>query len=526
MNDMGFFLVYIFKSALCLAVFYLFYRLLLSRETLHRFNRAALLGVLLLSAVVPLVEVGTGQPSGVGQTLLTLEEWLALAGPAEEASPAASVEESRALWPRMLLLVYGAGMLFFLACYACSLFRLWQLLRGTRREDIGRYLPGTEGVSLLVHGHEMPPFSWMRCIVISRRDLEEDGCPILLHELAHVRGRHSWDLLPADLCCLLQWFNPAAWLLKQELQTVHEYEADKAVLDAGVNAKEYQLLLIKKAVGTKLYSMANSLNHSKLRKRITMMMKERSSNWACVKYFYVLPLAAVAVASFARPEVSGVSNRLSDAGAGLVVSMEMEPSGVPQDTLKVERLHGKVAGAVYDVVDQMPQYPGGIQAMMQFVKDNLQYPEDAKEGGIQGRVVLQFVVDKTGQVTDPKVMRSVSPSLDAEAIRVVKAMPRWIPGSQDGEVVAVRYVLPVSFSLEKDSQSPVSSSSGEGNLPSQKQVLVIDGKIVSSEKAKALSPSDIAEIRVLKDGEAVEKYGEAVKGGAVEITTKAASGAN
>ena len=156
----------------------------------------------------------------------------------------------------------------------------------------------------MVHNQEIAPFSWMKYIVISRKDLEENGREILIHEMAHIHHRHSVDLLVADICIFFQWFNPSAWLLKQELQNVHEYEADETVINEGVNAKEYQLLLIKKAVGTRLYSMANSFNHSKLKKRITMMLKEKSNPWARLKYLYVLPLAAIAVTAFARPEIS------------------------------------------------------------------------------------------------------------------------------------------------------------------------------------------------------------------------------
>ena len=133
----------------------------------------------------------------------------------------------------------------------------------------------------------------MHWIVIARKDLEENGREILIHELAHIRNRHSWDLLLADLCIFVQWFNPAAWLLKQELQNIHEYEADETVLREGVNARNYQMLLIKKAVGTRLYSMANNFNHSSLKKRITMMLKEKSNPWARAKYLYILPLAAL-----------------------------------------------------------------------------------------------------------------------------------------------------------------------------------------------------------------------------------------
>ena len=543
---MGTFLVYILKSSLCLAAFYLFYRLLLSRETLHRFNRMALLGVLLLSAVVPLIEVSTEQPTGVGQGMLTLEEWLVLSEAMPEVS-SAPVEEARAVWPLVLLAVYGVGVLFFLGRNLLSLIRLGQLLRGTRREDIRRYVADAPRVLLFVHERGIAPFSWMRCIVIARKDLEEDGRPILLHELAHIRCGHSWDLLLADLCCFVQWFNPAAWLLKQELQAVHEYEADEAVLRAGVNAREYQLLLIKKAVGTRLYSMANSLNHSKLKKRITMMQRRKSNPWARAKLLYVLPLAAVAVAAFARPEVSGVSNELSAAKVTDLAEIVKEKTveSVPQDTVKADGLQGKNS-TVYDMVEQAPAFPGGPQAMMQFIKDNLQYPQIAKENGIQGRVILQFVVDETGKVTDPKVIRSIDPSLDTEAIRLVLSMPRWIPGMQDGKAVAVKYTFPVMFSLGGEAKSSaskdmpfsiayskssgggtsvsVSSSSStpvvEGNkvvavsagkmsevsgeiskllMNSDSLVILVDGVPATEETLRALSADKIATMSILKD---------------------------
>ena len=543
---MGTFLVYILKSSLCLAAFYLFYRLLLSRETLHRFNRMALLGVLLLSAVVPLIEVSTEQPTGVGQGMLTLEEWLVLSEAMPEVS-STPVEEARAVWPLVLLAVYGVGVLFFLGRNLLSLIRLGQLLRGTQREDIHRYVADAPRVLLFVHERGIAPFSWMRCIVIARKDLEEDGRPILLHELAHIRCGHSWDLLLADLCCFVQWFNPAAWLLKQELQAVHEYEADEAVLRAGVNAREYQLLLIKKAVGTRLYSMANSLNHSKLKKRITMMQRRKSNPWARAKLLYVLPLAAVAVAAFARPEVSGVSNELSAAKVTDLAEIVKEKTveSVPQDTVKADGLQGKNS-TVYDMVEQAPAFPGGPQAMMQFIKDNLKYPQIAKENGIQGRVILQFVVDETGKVTDPKVIRSIDPSLDTEAIRLVLSMPRWMPGVQDGKAVAVKYTFPVMFSLGGEAKSSaskdmpfsiayskssgggtsvsVSSSSStpvvEGNkvvavsagkmsevsgeiskllMNSDSLVILVDGVPATEETLRALSADKIATMSILKD---------------------------
>ena len=273
---MGIFLVYILKSAACLAVFYLFYKLLMSRDTFHRFNRFALLGLLVLSSVLPLVEVSVNEPVGVQETMLTLEQLLLLAD-VEEGQETVVAQPATALWVRVALLVYLAGIVFFAVRNLWSLGRLGALLRRGRLERVSDYLPGrAEHVRLVVHDRDIAPFSWMRYIVLSRKDLEENGREILIHELAHIRNRHSWDLLLADLCIFVQWFNPAAWLLKQELQTLHEYEADETVLREGVDARKYQMLLIKKAVGTRLYSMANSFNHSSLKKRITMMLKEKT----------------------------------------------------------------------------------------------------------------------------------------------------------------------------------------------------------------------------------------------------------
>ena len=309
---MGLFFVYILKSSVCLAIFYLFYRLLLARETFHRFNRFSLLGILLLSCLLPLVEVSVKQETEVHQTMLTLEQLLMMADAVNATEAGARAETATVIWIQVALLVYLAGIVFFAFRNVYSLVRLLMLLKSGKKEDIGSYLPGRkERVTLIVHNCDIAPFSWMGYIVISRKDLEENGREILIHELAHIHNRHSWDLLVADVCIFFQWFNPASWLLKQELQNIHEFEADETVIKEGVDAKQYQLLLIKKAVGTRLYSMANSFNHSKLKKRITMMLKEKSSPWARMKYLYVLPVAAITLTTFARPEISNELNEIS-----------------------------------------------------------------------------------------------------------------------------------------------------------------------------------------------------------------------
>ena len=333
---MGLFFVYILKSSVCLAIFYLFYRLLLARETFHRFNRFSLLGILLLSCLLPLVEVSVKQETEVHQTMLTLEQLLMMADAVNATEAGARAETATVTWIQVALLVYLAGIVFFAFRNVYSLVRLLMLLKSGKKEDIGSYLPGRkERVTLIVHNCDIAPFSWMGYIVISRKDLEENGREILIHELAHIHNRHSWDLLVADVCIFFQWFNPASWLLKQELQNIHEFEADEMVIKEGVDAKLYQLLLIKKAVGTRLYSMANSFNHSKLKKRITMMLKEKSSPWARMKYLYVLPVAAITLTAFAHPEISNELNEISTIKVNDITSI-LDAKGVNNSLTAVD----------------------------------------------------------------------------------------------------------------------------------------------------------------------------------------------
>ena len=555
---MGVFFIYILKSSVCLVLFYLFFRLLLSKETFHRFNRMALLGVLFFSLLIPCIEVTTRHQVEVQQAVLSIEQLLLMAE--LEATPAnvGAVQETPAIsWVQIVLLVYLAGILFLACRNIYSLICLFRLIHSGKHEKLEK------GVTLVVHNQEIAPFSWMKYIVISRKDLEENGREILIHEMAHIHHRHSVDLLVADICIFFQWFNPGAWLLKQELQNVHEYEADETVINEGVNAKEYQLLLIKKAVGTRLYSMANSFNHSKLKKRITMMLKEKSNPWARLKYLYILPVAAIAVTAFARPEISETAeeisrmsdalgmeqasllfSRLHDISAAKVndltaiveakaVKTTEEPvqvAPVLKDTAKpvevkyipaevTEKLQGT---PFFEVVEQMPEYPGGMAAALEYIQKNMRYPETAKKNGTQGRVTVQFIVDKEGNVTEPKVIRAVDKDLDAEAIRLVGTMPKWKPGMQKGQAVAVKYTLPVMFRLEggeMKSSRTVEMSRRPGSLLDS-ALVIVDGKEVTQSILNAINVDRIMSFSVLKDAASTAIYGERGKNGVILITLK------
>ena len=517
---MGIFFVYILKSSVCLVVFYLFYRLLLSRETFHRFNRVALLSILLLSCLLPLVEVTVEEQTEVHQTMMTLEQWLMLADMMNTADTTdLQAEEVTVTWIQVALLVYLAGILLFALRNGYSLLKLGGLLKSGRKENLSKYIDGGEKVTLIVHDRDIAPFSWMKCIVISEKDLDENGREILIHELAHIQNRHSWDLLVADICIFFQWFNPASWLLKQELQNIHEYEADETVIEKGVDAKQYQLLLIKKAVGTRLYSMANSFNHSKLKKRITMMLKEKSNPWARLKYLYVLPLAAIAVTAFARPEISEKMEEISAVKVNDLAEIVQEK--VLQDTVKVSKDEKKdalvVTGVkskeeeeivIFEVVEQMPEYPGGMSALQKYLSEKIAgSPMKGKAGG---RVMVGFTVAETGKIKDVRVLQSDEASLNQEAERIVSEMPDWIPGKQRGRPVPVKYTVPIRF--------------GNIRFAENKQPLIFaDGKEISMDAMEKLDPSTIESISVLKDSTSIKVYGKRGANGVILVNTQRGS---
>ncbi len=293
--------------------------------------------------------------------------------------------------------------------------------------------------------------------------MREDGKDILIHELSHVRKGHSLDLILTDLFILFQWFNPAAWLLKQSIQQVHEFQADDAVLKAGINAKQYQLLLIKKAVGTRRYSMVNSFNHSKLKKRITMMWKKKSSKWALAKCLYALPLAFIAVTAFATPEIS---TRLSEISSVKDIKISRQQNMTPQDppppppsppaVVPAPPAAVPVPQADQDTLVPLPLLETkplfangqGEEAFTRWVFEHVKYPEEAKNKGIQGTVVASLVVNSEGEVTNIKIVRGVHPLLDAETIRVLESSPKWErPGISKGKKVSVHYNFPLKFGL-------------------------------------------------------------------------------
>ena len=406
--------MYQIKVGLCLIAFYLVWKLLLSRETFHRFNRVALLVIMAVALLLPWVRLSLDVAAPVAKQMVALEDLIVTPDGAVRAQQAPS-------WTVMgiVTMLYFIGMALVASWLLHSQWNLHRLLRKGRKE----LLPG--GITLHIVPGDQTPFSYFKHIVINEQDYQDNPREILVHEQAHIGLRHSWDVMFMGVVALFQWWNPAAWLLFRELRQVHEYEADEAVVNQGVDVKQYQLLLIKKSVGDQLFSMANNFNYQSLKKRIRMMTINKSNRWKRLGALAAVPVIALALLAFANPTTETADE--------LVVVAYNEPE-VPQD--------------VYESVEQMPQFPGGEAEMMKYLAQNIQYPVNAARNNVEGRVVLQFVVEKDGRIGEVKIARTVDPELDAEALRVVKSMPNFIPGRQHGKPVAVWYTIPISFKLQ------------------------------------------------------------------------------
>ena len=625
-------LLYSIKSAIVLTMLYLPYILMLRRESFFRFNRMVLLGILLLSLVLPLcnvpwmsldhqpvVQVAQLQMLELGIPVHVLPEVQVLAEKQEESFFTFSLFH-------LFTFIYIIGMVALLAA------RLWQIARlqfGMRKGVL--WHNDEQGVRIYCHSDNVAPFSWMRNIVIGEKDYDEAGREIVLHEMGHIQGRHSWDVVLLTLVQMLQWWNPLCYVLGISLRDVHEYEADNFVLEQGVSAQGYQLLLIRKAVGSGGYPFANSFNHSLTKKRITMMKKIKSNPWMKSKALYVIPVAALALSAFATPkfvapieetvsklEGKGTENsanlqtsegkrkvvELKNVSKVLVDGKEMTPQEameavkgkeiqnslitqsdgsealsiktrgtkdalivlngkileIPKDAARdinseeqltkllninaediesitvlqkdaaiakwgdkgangvivintkskddVKELVKKLPGAemdddgnitvngrsvakimlndkevfnnndtIYNVVKERAKFPGGDEECFKFMSENIRYPKLCQEFGVQGRVIVRFVIEKDGSITHIEKVRGAGMTLSEvevtsykkehpdsqeqleagqdlgdllfeEAKRVMELMPKWEPGKdEDGNPVRSIFNLPVMFRL-------------------------------------------------------------------------------
>lgn len=467
------YLYYNIHVAILIAVFYMFYRLLLSKDRLHQLNRFVLLGTAAASFVLPLCVVTIHRT----EVLPVVQN--AVASSAMTTASASTVIASQPWWQQVLPIAYWVGVIIVLTKIILSLSRVCILLSRCekhRRED---------GTVIAVTDRDISPFSWMHWIVMSRSDYAHPDRAILLHEQEHIRRHHSWDVLMVDILTALQWFNPAMWMLRSDLCDVHEYEADVAVLSSGVDARQYQYLLVKKAMAAAGYSVANGINHSSLRQRIAMMNRHDPDNHCWIKAFYILPVVAISIFASARtvidyklaqPNPTGTLKR--SAATTHESTLSAQAQSKDEDTVLVEKAKAlkdtttesdfDSGTRLYDVSEKMPRFVGGPSALLSYLTANTRYPASAQKWNIRGRVVVGFVVNEDGSISDAQVVyngakapssgeddeieeRGVAEgraAIEAEAVRVVSSMPQWEPGTEGGKAVKVRYHVPLSFNVK------------------------------------------------------------------------------
>ena len=485
---MGSIVLYIIEWAFALLVLLAIYKAAFSGTTLYRFNRFYLLGATLLSALLPLVHLTIPESTPLvsdmtiqdtefahelSGTFIFAAETQAVISEADVQNPASP---SR-LWAVILVCTYAAYVGTLLVGWSRGIIKARRFLKGKPRRRLSRT------VWLVTHQEAYGPFSWMNYIVISDMESGFARRASLRHEFSHVRLMHSIDLIILLACTIV---NPVCWLVLQEIKIVHEFEADDEVINRyGIHEQDYQRLLLIRTVGAEAYALASSFNLN-IKKRIIMMTKNKTRKRRIIWLLLLIPMLGMTSVLFARTEkavntdnepVTVVSGETATDETFDINSVsrivtpdfnrEIVPIGPPPanqeepqyrvvtQTVKAgDTISGVVTERSHEPVLESAGFPGGMGELLQHVRRTVRYPAACRDSSIQGRVIVSFTIDEDGTPKDPEVVTSVHPLLDAEAIRVINAMPKWIPARSDGKPVSVKYTIPINFSLSNDSVAP------------------------------------------------------------------------
>ena len=425
-------MLYLLQVNVGLILFYALYKLVCTRDTFFRSRRFILIVSLVLPFILPFIDVREWLESRDRMIMLTHFDYSAVLPEIVVGSEAVETGNRVFVLSEWIGYLYLAGVVALLVRLAVQAFSLYRLIVRMPEKEIN-------GVCVKCLNDPSGPFSFFGWIFMNPAAVKEDEISeILTHEMAHVKQHHSVDVLLAEMVSICCWMNPFAWLLKREVRLNLEFLADRKVMEAGVATKSYQYHLLGLAYNHK-YGLSNNFNFSHLKQRIIMMNKKKSNAAGHIKYaLFVLPAFALLVAG--NISCSQDASQTEDAKEEVVAPVSPEAKEAPADSTAKEE--------VFMVAEQMPEFPGGMKELLKFLQDNLKYPENAMKNNVQGRVIVQFVVEKDGTLTEFKVARSVDPDLDAEALRVLQTMPKWKPGMQRGKIVRVKFTVPVSFKLQ------------------------------------------------------------------------------
>lgn len=394
------FLVYLIKGSIYLSAFYAFFLLLARRTTFFKFNRIVFLAGTILCMVLPLIDVPISHVPKVDLPMNLIEASLSTS-----QIDSGTAKDGNFLF-LLICVIYLSGLAVATLITAASFTRMWQYIYATSPTRIDAF-------KVRIVEMDMPSFSWGRNIVISRKDIDENP-DVLIHEKMHAGCLHSLDLTLFSFVIIIHWFNPLVWIARRELKMLHEYEADKLTIDSGIDVSQYQLLLVKKAVGEKRFHLANGFNHSMLKTRIKMIGRSDTRGWVRLVYILFIPLLFAVMCCCTQKSLNDAMVPISE-------------------------------------IYQQPLFEGGdVNTFSRWVNQQLRYPKKCHDEKIQGRVTLQFTVDEMGKVCNVKVLKGVCEELDNEALRVVKKSPLWTPARMEsGVAVPVTYTFPIIFMLRE-----------------------------------------------------------------------------
>jgi TonB family protein len=436
-------LLYVGKSALCFLVMYSVYWFFLKRDTFFQVNRFYLLAALFFSMVFPLVPLHW-TPADPSTSLVVMLEPI-LITPAKVKL----TMQDHLQWIDIAAVVYFTGVIIFLLRFGLQLI---QLNRITRRFGISE----CNGHRVVFVDRGYSPFSFFNLVFINKEMMSDKiVSTILRHEQVHIRQHHTYDMILIELATILQWFNPIIWLASREMKSIHEYLADEGVLQNGISPSLYQQMILNETMGIQVNNLTNNFNVSLLKKRIVMMTKSKSKRWAKSKVLIALPVLMILLLILTVRSYSNADELKAAIPVFAPVHELLIPSPVPQEKKKpVEQVKFTAPVVtdkdkdVFTVVEKLPSYPGGDEARAKFLRENIHYPEVAMKNKIQGKVFVTFVVRADGSVTDAKVLRGIGSGCDEEALRVIKMMPKWNPGTEKGVPVNVQFNLPIKFTLD------------------------------------------------------------------------------
>ncbi len=441
---------FIIKSALTLALLYSLFYFILRKETFHRFNRCCLLFTLVASLLLPLVHISTSHPTAVNQAVMASTEYVTtlptIVVTAETKAPLLTCND-------VLAGIYWTGLCIMLLYLVLQIIQTCMLIKGGLRHT-DKY-----GNTVILKEDIKSPFSIFHYIVMSVEDYENHRRNILTHEQEHIRMYHSYDLLLLQVVKVLQWFNPFVWFLENDLKALHEYQADEAVINQGIDAKQYQQLLVVKAVGNRLQPFANNLRRGSLKKRIIMMYQKKSNRWMMLKALFILPVTCFAIYAFANsetdvqtpqvkknvtvvarspqkkatpttqvvkiartPQKKDVTVQIKTDKETVTGTLEKEKAeqlakGIKDkygDKAKVTISESAPNEPIITNPEKWPEFQGGIENMYHFILNILNYPSIARENEVQGRITASFVVEKDGKISDVEIIGNTAKS-NAEA---------------------------------------------------------------------------------------------------------------